>query len=215
MKITKLEHACLDISNGNGRLIIDPGAWTSPLADNSGIDVVVITHVHPDHLDESKLLKIHEQNPSLTIFCNQQVADKLSEDMRVTVPEVGQEYVAGKFRLEFFGGMHAIIMEGYPPAGADHNFGVLIDDTLYYPGDSFTPCPKPHQVVAVPAAGPWMKEAEAVDFLKHDSAEHVFPTHNNILNDNGISLQNMLLGGASESNGKKYTYLKPSETLEV
>lgn len=212
MKITKREHACLDITAGNGRLIIDPGMWTEPLADNSGIDAVIITHVHQDHLDESKILKIAAQNPSLVVFCTQQVADKLSEDMRITIPEVGKEYKAGTYSLEFFGGMHASIREDWPQ---DQNLGVLVNGTLYYPGDSFTPCLKEHSVLAIPSAAPWMKTAESITFIKQDSATKVFPTHNNILNDNGNNLSNMLLGSAAEESGKTYTYLKPGETLDV
>lgn len=212
MKITKREHACLDITDGNGRLIIDPGNWTEHLQDYSGIDALVITHVHPDHLDESKVLKIAAQNPSLVIYCTQQVAGKLSEDLRITVPESEQVYSAGSYSLEFFGGMHASIREDWPQ---DQNFGVLVNDTLYYPGDSFTPCPKPHTVLAAPSAAPWMKTSEAINFIKQDTAKQVFPTHNNILNDNGNDLSNMLLGGAAEESGKTYIYLKPGESLEV
>lgn len=212
MKITKREHACLDITDGSGRLIIDPGSWTEPLADYSGIDAVVITHFHPDHLDESKILKIAAQNPSLVIFCTQQVADKLSEDMRITVPEVGTEYEAGAYKLEFFGGMHASIRADWPQ---DQNLGVLVNDALYYPGDSFTPCSKEHTVLAAPSAAPWLKLEESINFIKQDGAKQVFPTHNNILNDNGNELNNRLLGGAAEESDKTYTYLKPGETLTV
>lgn len=212
MKITKLEHSCLDINSGDGRLIIDPGQWTKPLEDYTGITAVVVTHVHPDHLDASKILKISEQNPSLVVFCTQQVADKLGDAFRITVPNLETEYTAGVFKLEFFGGMHALISPDRPQ---DQNFGVLVNDTLYYPGDSLVACPKPHPVLATPAAAPWMKISEAMEFLKTDTAKEVFPMHNAILSEVGTELYNSMLGAVADSQGKTYHPLKPGESLEV
>lgn len=213
MKITKLEHACLDITDGSSRLIVDPGGWTSPLSDYSNIAVLVITHVHADHFDPEKVQAVLAANNGVRIFTTHEVAAQLP-GTEVTVPELGEEYTAGKFTLEFFGGKHASIMEGYPPAGANHNFGVLINGTLYYPGDSLTPCPKPHKVLALPAVAPWLKLSEAVDFMAQDSASEVFPTHNNIVNENGEGLLNRLLGGSAEQQGKTYHALKPGESID-
>lgn len=214
MKITKLGHAGLDISQDGSRLIVDAGTdnFTKPLKDYSGIAAVVVTHVHMDHLDESKIHKIAAQNPSLVIYCTQQVADKLSEEWKITVPEVGMQYKAGPFTLEFFGGQHAIIMDDYPQ---DQNFGVLVNDTLYYPGDSLTTCPKPHAITAAPSVAPWLKLSEAANFIRQDSAKQIFPTHNGIVNDVGAMIINNMLGGATEAAGKTYTILRPGESLEA
>lgn len=214
MKITKLEHACLDITVGNSRLIVDPGGWTSPLDDYNDVAALVITHVHADHFDPEKVQAIIDANPKVQIFTTDQVASKITGGT-VTVATVGQQYHVGDITLEFFGGQHAAIMEGYPPAGADHNFGVLVNDTLYYPGDSLTSCPKSHTVLAVPAAAPWLKLVEAVEFMAADSANEVFPTHNNIVNENGEMLLNNLLGSSAGQQGKTYHALKPGESIEV
>lgn len=212
MKITKYGHACLDIRDDGGRLIVDPGVWTDQLPDYAGVTAVVITHVHADHLDESKVLKIVEQNPNVPIFCTEQAADKLSEDFNTIVPTIGTEHSAGPFTLEFFGGMHALIMDGMPQ---DQNFGVLVNGTLYYPGDSLTPCPKPHQVLAVASVAPWLKLSEAADFIRHDTAQIVFPTHNAIVNDIGNNMLNQMLGKVAEQTGKTYQVIKSGESLDT
>ena len=97
----------------------------------------------------------------------------------------------------------------------DQNFGVLVNNKLYYPGDSFTPCPEPHAVLAAPCAGPWLRFADAVNFIKQDSAERVFLTHNNILNQNGHDLNDRMFSGAIEEYGKKFLPLQPGESIEV
>ncbi|MBC7581710.1 MBL fold metallo-hydrolase [Aeromicrobium sp.] len=212
MNITKYIHACLDITVNEQRIIVDPGAFTDPLEDYSGVTAVVITHTHEDHLDESKIHKLAKQNPSLVIYCTQQAADKLSENMRITVPEIGVQYSVGSTRLEFFGGLHSVILDGMPQ---DENFGVLIDNTLYYPGDSLTPCPKAHTVLAAPSTAPWLKLSEAANFITQDSAATVFPTHNGICIEPINDMTNMMLAGVAKEAGKTYRVLKPGESIEV
>jgi L-ascorbate metabolism protein UlaG (beta-lactamase superfamily) len=213
MKITKLEHACLDISHGNSRLIIDPGAFASSLTDFANITALVITHVHQDHFDESKVKQILEANPEVQVFTTQQTVDKLN-GAKVTVPQSGQQYNAGDFTFEFFGTDHDYIFDELK-IPQDQNHGVLVNDRLYYPGDSFSPCPKPHTTVAVPSNGPWMKLEEARLFLAQDSAKTIFPTHNGFVNDPGNDLCNSLLSMAAQQQDKTFTALKPSESLDA
>jgi L-ascorbate metabolism protein UlaG (beta-lactamase superfamily) len=211
MKITKLEHACLDITEGDSRLIVDPGVYSTSLTSLQGITAVVITHVHQDHLDEQKVAQIIAQNPDVHIFTTEQTAQKLPNGA-TTVPAIGQEYSIGNFKLEFFGGMHAIIMDNFPQ---DQNYGVLVNDTFYYPGDSLVACPKPHTVTAVPSMAPWLKLNEAAQFLKNDPAKQVFPTHNGFVNEAGNDLINRLLSGVAEQTGKTYQALKPGDSVEA
>ena len=211
MKITKREHACLDITNESDRLIVDPGIMTKPLDDYSGITALIITHVHGDHFDIEKVHKIAEQNPSLVIFTTQQVADKLDGSFRVTVPNIGVDYEASSLRLKFFGGLHAEM----PNSPQDENIGILLNETLYYPGDSFTPCADQHAVTAIPSTAPWSKLAETLDFMEHDTAKQLFPTHNAIASDVGNDMLASMLGSNAEKQGKEFAYLKPGESLEV
>ena len=55
MRITKFEHAALRIQQGDDTLLIDPGSFTAPLNDLSGLVAVVITHEHPDPVSYTHL----------------------------------------------------------------------------------------------------------------------------------------------------------------
>ena len=68
MEITKYEHACLLINKNGARLLIDPGNYTNLPAKLEGIDIVVITHEHFDHLDIPNLRKVLELIPQDEIF---------------------------------------------------------------------------------------------------------------------------------------------------
>lgn len=212
MKLTKYEHACLDIKEGTDRLVVDPGFLSESLTNLNGITALVITHVHPDHFDQTKVAKIIEANPSLQIFTTQEVKDQLGGQGSVTIPDIGKPFTIGAFNLEFFGGQHATIAPTYP---ANQNYGVLVNDKLYYPGDSFTPCPKPHQVLAAPAMAPWLRFDDTTSFVPTSSASKFFPTHNGFLNDAGTDLYERMFKGLAEAIKKDYIFLAPGDLLDI
>src|SRR4028119_2230314 len=54
MELTKQGHACVVVTDGDRRLVIDPGAWTDP-AVLDGATAVLVTHEHADHLAADRL----------------------------------------------------------------------------------------------------------------------------------------------------------------
>jgi len=63
MRITHLGHACLLVETGGQRILLDPGAFSSRIVDVTGLDVILITHQHADHLDLQRLPALLEINP--------------------------------------------------------------------------------------------------------------------------------------------------------
>lgn len=208
MKITKYEHACLVVEEGGDTLVIDPGAYTTDLPDLTDVRAIVITHVHADHLDKDRVEAILRANPDAAIYTTAQAAKELP-GQNVTVVGIGNPYSAGSFNLEFFGGQHAIIHESMPP---DQNVGVIVNDVLYYPGDSFTVPGKKVKVLALPVSAPWMKLAEAIDFAREVNPEQAFGTHDAPASVIGHQLINRLIPQVSSVN---FHPLKPGESLNI
>ena len=92
---------------------------------------------------------------------------------------------------------------------------MLVNKLLYYPGDSFALPEGPVAVLAVPAAAPWMKVAEAMDFITQIKPRRVFPTHNAILPDTGMAIHNRLLGRAAESSGGACETINSGESVDI
>lgn len=211
MKVTKYEHACLDIDERGKRLIIDPGNFATSLTDFSNIVGIVITHTHFDHFNADKVRAIAAANPGIAIYAPAQVTAQLSDLTTVTVNE-GAEHEAGPFKLNFFGGTHALI---HPSMKPDQNIGVLVNDSFYYGGDSFDKPASPVAVLAVPAHAPWMKIAESMDYITDIKPKTTFQIHDIFLSELGQQLVDGRLQDVTEQAGGTYQHLKPGESIEI
>ena len=85
----------------------------------------------------------------------------------------------------------------------------------YYPGDSYTQCDYPFEVLACPAAAPWMKISDLIDYLEQVRPKRAFATHNAILNDNGHLLQNSRIREYVTKHGGEFSYLLPGESITI
>jgi L-ascorbate metabolism protein UlaG (beta-lactamase superfamily) len=212
MRITKLEHATLIVDEGGHKLVVDPGSLTTPLVDVRGIDAVVITHEHADHWSPGQLQRILDLNLDVRVFGPAGVA-QAAEGFPVETVSAGDEVTVGPFTLRFFGGQHAVIHSSIPVVD---NVGVLINDRLYYPGDSFT-IPEGVEVdtLAVPAGAPWLKIAEVIDYVAAVKPKRTFPTHYGVLSAAGLALSNDRIKAVTESNGGQHYALAPDDVLDV
>jgi len=211
MRITKREHACLVIELTGETLVVDPGSFTSPLTGLSGVSTIVITHKPADHVSSEQLDAILATNPDARIFGPAGVAEALPQYL-VTVVAPGDTVASGGFTASFFGGTHAEIHQSIPLID---NVGVLINETLYYAGDSFTIPPAAVDTLAAPAGAPWMKISEVMDFVLAIAPKRCFPTHEMVLSPAGKSLSNARLQWAAEQGGGEFFALEPGDTLEV
>jgi len=217
MRMTKLEHAALILEMSGKKLYIDPGSFTTALTGTAGTLAVVITHEHADHWTAEQLARILEMNPDLRIFAPPGVARAIAasalSDVDVTTVQAGDTVVVGPFTLRFFGATHAVIHESIPVID---NVGVLVNDELYYAGDAFT-IPEGVEVgtLAVPAAAPWMKISEAMDYVLTVKPKRSFPTHEMLLSRAGKDLSNARIRDVTERGGGEFFPLEPGESLDL
>ena len=124
----------------------------------------------------------------------------------------GDEVEVGPFRLRFFGGRHAQI---HPSIPIIDNLGVLVNDALYYGGDSFVvPEGVTVDVLAAPANAPWMKIGEVMDYVIAVAPRRAFPTHEMLLSRAGKDLSNARLRWAAEQGGGEYLPLEPGDAID-
>jgi len=196
MKITKYKHSCLLITKNNQSVVIDPGSFSTDFTAPNGVVATVITDAHGDHLNVELIKAIVDTNPDVRILGHPD-AMKLLQGMNTTAVTSGETASVGNFQFSFFGGQHALIHPSIPEA---INLGVLIDDTFYYPGDSFTVPNVEINVLALPVSGPWISMNDTINFLLAIHPRLAFPTHDIFLSSEGEQLTDRLLGEIAEAN---------------
>jgi len=211
VKITKHGHACLELELSGKKALIDPGFYTEDVSGIKDVVALVVTHSHDDHCFESQVAAVFAANPKVKIFGTSEVKQKLAS-FDVTTVYHGDYYEVDGFAFEFFGDMHQIIHKSIPLI---QNTGVMVNNTLYYPGDSYTKPDKEVKVLACPTSAPWLKIGDVMDFLEEVKPKHCFATHNSLLSNLGHDLNNSRVKMVTEANGGKFTYLEVGQSLEA
>ncbi|GAB2684427.1 MBL fold metallo-hydrolase [Thalassiella azotivora] len=202
MRLTHLGHACLLVETSGARVLVDPGSWSS-FEDVTGLDAVVVTHAHPDHVDWSRLPALVEANPGARLLMEPAVAaSDEARDLTTTAFTPGDGVELGDLALEAVGGRHAVIHADVPRIG---NVGVLAREaggpTLLHPGDSYEATPSGVDVLAVPVNAPWAAVKETIEFSRAVGAGTVVPVHDHLLSDDGRALYLRLLGSLGGRDG--------------
>ena len=210
MILTKYEHACFTVEKDGKLLVVDPGGWTTDLPALESVIGIVVTHEHPDHFDVNALGAIIGHNPEARIYAHENITRQFGDTLPNTAVVAGEGIEVGPFKLEFYGGEHATIHPDIPVVA---NLGVMINGKIYYPGDSFADPQRPVDALALPVSAPWMKSAEALDFLMSVRPRLAFPTHDAILSDEGKGLADNLSSMFAQKVGAIYQRL--TDPIEV
>ena len=80
MKITKIGHSCLLIHENHLRIVVDPGSYSEGQNRLRDIDLILITHEHPDHFDLNSLQILMKNNPGVKIITNEGVGAFLKKE---------------------------------------------------------------------------------------------------------------------------------------
>lgn len=211
MRIIKYTHSCVRLEGDGAVLVIDPGTF-SERAALDGVDAVLITHEHADHLDVDALADALARRPSVTVYTHPEVAPRLAAlQGALRLVESGQSFRAAGFAVRAYGGWHAEI---HPEIPRVVNLGFHVADgetSLYHPGDSFD-VPDGAQVdtLFVPISAPWLKVAESVEFVRAVRPRRAFALHDGLLNDIGARLTD---ANMSRLSGCEYGHLEPGSPL--
>lgn len=185
MEVTRLGHAALLVETGRARLLLDPGNHSSMWHDVTGLDALLITHQHPDHVDMDNVGKLLDSNPDTRVIVEPEVAGMLG-DRETETAMVGDKTTIGDLEIEVVGGQHAVIHDRIPRIG---NVGYVITEdggpTIFHPGDSYATVPSGIDVLALPLNAPWATVAMTVDFANAVRAALMIPIHDANLGDKG------------------------------
>ncbi|RJO78734.1 MBL fold metallo-hydrolase [Nocardia panacis] len=181
MRIAHFGHSCLLVEMRGKRVLFDPGTFSHGFEGLTGLDAIAVTHQHPDHIDPNRIEALLAANPDAALFSDPQTAQQRGEPWQA-VP-AGAVVRLGDLQITGGGGRHAVIHPELP----------VIDNTVFqlgtpedpaqlvHPGDSLWVPPVPVGVLALPAAAPWMRISEAVDYFRAVRPATAIPIHFGII----------------------------------
>jgi L-ascorbate metabolism protein UlaG (beta-lactamase superfamily) len=184
MQITRFGHAAVLVEAAGARVLVDPGSFSADATfELEGLDAIVVTHQHGDHVDPQRVPALLERNPGAQLLCDPESVAML-EHGAWTAHGDGVETMVQGVTIRGVGAQHAVIVPDLPRIA---NVGVLLsadgEPTLFHPGDSYETVPDGVDVLALPLSAPWTKVSETVDFVQRVSPTTVFPIHDRTISD--------------------------------
>lgn len=211
MKFTKLEHSGCVIEKDGTKIVCDPVEFETSLPDLDNVVAIVVTHKHGDHLQLERISAILDRNSEAHIFTTEDASMEIPDS---EIVKDGDVVTVGGFELKFFGKNHASIVPGKIPC---QNVGVVIDDKIVNPGDSFdapSEMSRP-EILLVPSAAPWCKVWEGMAYIKTMRPKIAAPVHNAVLSSLGNGFNNNWLRMACEEVGAELAPLEIGESIEI
>lgn len=184
MKLTKYQHACFVAEKNGVSIVVDPGAYTHDFIMPKHVAAVFVSHNHPDHLNNQLIVTILRAHPKAVLLGDESVTAGFQNEHTQTVSS-GETIDADGIQLKFVGGIHEAIDASMP---TPPNLGVIVDNSLYYPGDSFYAPEEKIEILALPVSAPWLTFQKSADLARALKPRYVFPTHDAILSAEGQQL---------------------------
>lgn len=180
MHIVHFGQSCVLVETSAARLLLDPGIYSAGFEELTGLDAILVTHQHPDHLDLDRLPALLAANPQAELVVDTGSAEPLADaGLGPRVVRPGERLELAGATVEVIGGEHGVI---HPDIPVVPNNGYLIDGgEVLHPGDCFALPGCDVDILLLPTVAPWFKLSEAVDFLRAVDPGLAVPIHQALL----------------------------------
>lgn len=205
MELTKLGHSALLITQGDSRILIDPGALVPVGEEDFAVDAILYTHTHFDHFAPDQI----PADFSGEIFAPADAAAGLDGRERVTLLDAPRSFTIGHLRIDADPGTHLPVDHELDDAD---NVSYLVDKTVLVTGDDFPATTAPFVVTGF--NGPWQSMPMLLDYLRSTTGT-VYGVHDALMSDTGKSIVEYFTGPLGKKLDREIRLLRPAETVHI
>ncbi len=205
VSITKLAHACLLVETNGRRVLLDPGifTWQDERFDLSmveGVDRILITHEHADHVNTDLVRGVLERSNNAEVETTASLQRILADQGIESVTDGTPQFAAPHERI--------------PIGPGPQNTGFHVEGVLSHPGDSHS-FVETMPILAMPFAAPWGSLVDGVDRTRLVGPKHVIPIHDWMLSEGGKDfMYGLAMAGLAEDD-IELVYLKDFESTTL
>ncbi len=181
MKVTKYPQSTLILEKEGRRILIDPGSFTAAkysADDFAEIEAIVLTHRHPDHVDEG-LIKSILNKKNVPVVGNTDTKEAFPELITDIISD-SETIIHAGFTIKAHDLPHVPMVDG---SAGPQNTGYIIDDNFFHAGDGVDTTGVDVHYAAVPIAGPDLSLRDAHNLIKSIGAKVIIPIHYSLFTD--------------------------------
>lgn len=215
MHVASLGHSTIRLTTTDLSIVVDPGTM-APSSAFQDVDAFLVTHNHADHFDASRVAEALRSDSRLHVWAPADASEQLRSEgipaNQITTVTRSVEFAVGSLQVSALAGEHAPI---YPTVPTSANVAYLVDSRILHPGDEYPELPNGTTLDALflPISGPWMRLADALDYVNSTKPRLVIPIHDGDLNDGGRTLTDQVT--ASLLGDREYRRLPSDDSVAL
>ena len=212
IRVTKIHHACLTIDDGRTRLLLDPGQL-GPRPGLDGVNAVLITHRHSDHLDPGLVEEALRRG--IPVWAPGDALDELGglgargeDGLHEAV--TGTTLRIGTLPVQVAGNRHA---EVHPTLPGPANRAYLVAGRVLVTGDEHPVPPDRLTALVTPVDAPWLRAADLIRYVRALRPKLVVGVHDGLLNADGLAVARHVIESLRNEGAARATILADGEAI--
>lgn len=209
LRVTKVHHSCLIVTDGETKILIDPGVL-GQAPSLASVAAILVTHAHFDHF--SPEIVRDALTRGIPVWAPSDALSDLTPDPNLHAAVAGETLTIGTITVVVGGKLHARL---HPDSTPPQNRTYVLNHELFVTGDALAVPPAPFTAVATPINAPWLKLPDLITYIRDLRPDVVIGIHDGLLNADGLSVAHRGAGSLVAEGAGSVLLPEDGETVAI